>query len=193
MNLSCIILAAGQSTRMGTSKPLLKFNLKMNFLEKIVTTYQSAGIQDIIIVINSNVKKELQHSSSGKIQECKVIVNHQPGLGRMNSIRIGLRETQNSLVFIQNIDNPFVNEKILISLNNGIGESDFAVPTMNRSSGHPILLSEKVIHAVLQNEKTDINFRVLLKSFKRTNIQVEDPGIFININTPEDYALYFNS
>lgn len=193
MNISCVILAAGQSARMGVSKPMLKFDHKMNFLERIVSVYKSAGIQDIVVVINPKMNVELHSSPSTVIKGCKLIVNHQPELGRMNSIKIGLGEIQNSFVFIQNIDNPFVTDNVLLSLVNEIGAFDFAVPAISGNSGHPVLLSKKIIANVLRNQKNDLNLREFLKPFIRKEIQVEDPGILVNINTPDDYRLYFST
>ena len=47
--ISAIILAAGESKRMGQPKMLLPWG-KVSVLGQVISTFQSAGIEDIIVV-----------------------------------------------------------------------------------------------------------------------------------------------
>jgi molybdenum cofactor cytidylyltransferase len=192
MKISCVILAAGNSARMGESKPFLKFNGEMSFLERIVTVYHSAGIHDIVAVVNEEVRKGLMTHSSLILNDCRFVLNQNPDWGRFYSIKLGLKEAgERPLIFLQNIDNPFVDERILRLLLSGISSNDFAIPLCKGHSGHPVLIANRLIKPITQATENDLNFRELLSSFNKAEIEVNDPGILVNINTQEDFKRCF--
>ncbi len=194
MKISCVILAAGNSERMGQSKPFLRFNDGLTFLERIVTTYRSQAIEDMIVVVNNHVFQQIQKQGSKYMGKSNLVLNQHPEYGRFHSIKIGIMELFNaSHVFIHNVDNPLVEAKTILSLKNEINEADYAVPVLDGNFGHPILLSDKVINAILQNQQTDLNLRKFLLAFKRREVKVNDKGILVNINTPEEYSMYFQN
>jgi molybdenum cofactor cytidylyltransferase len=189
MKTSCVILAAGKSERMGELKPFLRFRENFTFLQKIIQVYHNQCIYNLVIVVNDEVHRRMQKS---KLNYNKVIINPFPEWGRFYSLKLALQEIRDdSFVYLQNIDNPFVTEKTLQSLKNEIGDSDFAVPIYERQSGHPILLSAEVVTEIIQTEENNSNLRSILSSFRKREIEVNDPGILININTPEDYLKNF--
>jgi molybdenum cofactor cytidylyltransferase len=187
-----VILAAGNSERMGQLKPFLRFNESLTFLERIVHIYQNQKIDKILVVVNDDVYQKLQKTNLVKPDSCKYVLNHNPEYGRFHSIKIGLKEVQSgSLVFLQNIDNPFVTEITIQSLINEIDDADYAVPVFDGNSGHPILVSPNVVNTILQTQDRRSNLRNILASFQRCEVRISDPGILVNINTPDDYHRYF--
>jgi molybdenum cofactor cytidylyltransferase len=190
--VSCVILAAGSSARMGNPKPLLKFNNELNFFERIVVVYQSVLIRKIIVVTNIDVMEQIMNSSLPYTNYCRFILNHNPERERTYSIKLGLAAVQEeSWVFLQNIDNPFVSTQILnkmISKNDG---ADFVVPEFGSRLGHPLLLSGKLVNVILKQEESNFNLRNILKTCKGRRVVVNDPEILVNINTPEDYKRHF--
>ena len=189
---TCVILAAGNSIRMGKPKPLLRFNEKQNFLERIVSVYGSAGIKEIVVVTNAEVLDRIRVSVSPSFKESRFVLNSQPDLGRFYSIKLGIELVKkNTLVFLQNIDNPFITREILADLKNQVGTSDYAVPEFEGRPGHPVLLSKKMVDALSAQENYDVNFRDFLKLYRGKTVPANDPGIMVNINTPEDYSKHF--
>lgn len=184
---SVIILAAGNSERMGKPKHLLPFSEEDTFIEHIIKVYQKTVISKMIVVVNDSFPKQ-QSLLDNSIQ---IVVNSNPELGRFHSIRLGLKEVNNTPVFIQNIDNPFVNAGLLMQMQMGLTETDFAVPVYNGKGGHPILFSSQIIHPLINNFSEESNLNVVLKSFKRKDVIVQDPYIHVNINTREEYRKYF--
>jgi molybdenum cofactor cytidylyltransferase len=191
MKTSCIILAAGKSERMGELKPFLRFSENTTFLERIIKVYHSQHIYDPVIVVNDEVHHRMQKSKSLP-NNSKIIINPFPDYGRFYSIKLAMHELGNdSFVYLQNIDNPFVTEKTLLALKNEICESDFAVPVFEKQSGHPLLLSAGVLKGIVQIKDNNSNLRNILSFFRKREVEVEDPGILININTPDDYIKNF--
>ncbi len=105
---------------------------------------------------------------------------------------MGLEELNNTDVFIQNIDNPFVNVGLLMNLQNWLGEADFAVPMYEGRGGHPVLLSHEIFESIKNDFNNNDRFDEVLKSFNRQDVIVNDPYIGVNINTQEDYLKYFS-
>ena len=172
-----IILAAGMSERMGNQKFELAFSEEETFLDHIIHIYRRFVVSDIIIVVNESFDQQtIAHDKS-----IKVVVNNKLEYGRFYSIQLGLKELKSSSIFIQNIDNPFVNTGLLMSLQKGIGLADFAVPVYEKKGGHPVLLSPDVIEPMVNSFKSTSHFNDVLKSFNRQDVFVHDPYIGVNI------------
>ncbi len=185
---NCIILAAGQSSRMGYPKHTLKFSEEETFLDHIIHVYKRFVVSKIVVVVNDSVNLNFLNND----ESIKIVVNRHLEFGRFYSIQLGLQEINNDLVYIQNIDNPFVNVGLLMSLQNGLDEAEFAVPVYEGGGGHPVLISPRILEQMVNDFKNNSRFDDVLKSFERKDVIVNDPYIGANINTPEDYKNYFS-
>ena len=149
-NISVIILAAGNSSRMGKTKFLLKFDNKKNFLEKIVEEYIGFGCRNIILVLNQKGFKLLEKSNIKIDKNITTIINKYPEKERFYSIHIACKALKNTdYAFIQNADNPLINKALLNKLTNNILDFDIIVPAYKKKGGHPILISKKVIFGII--------------------------------------------
>lgn len=183
-----IILAAGLSERMGESKVNLRFSEEENFLEHIVYVYRRFVVSQMVLVVNES----FDSAQFVEDENFKIVINQQPETGRFLSIQMGVQALKNTDVFIQNIDNPFVNVGLLMNLQNWLGEADFAVPVYEGRGGHPVLLSHKIFESIKNDFKDSDRFDEVLQSFNRQDAMVNDPYIRVNINTKEDYLKYFS-
>ena len=182
-----VILAAGLSGRMGMPKHLLQFSEGLTFLEHIVDVYQKFHVSEIIIVVNpsANVSPDIFRNPDS----IRIVINKDPDEGRYSSIQLGINVLDTN-VFIQNVDNPFVNIGLLMSLTKGLKDFDYAVPVYEGRGGHPILLSANILDRLRLSESSS-RFNDVLKSFNRKNVEMNDPYIHANINTSSDYKKYF--
>jgi molybdenum cofactor cytidylyltransferase len=190
---AALIPAAGLSGRMGVLKPLLFFDEKSTFAEKLVETYLQAGVQKVVLVLNPETaawfgeKKRRFHPA-----RVAVVVNPHPEKGRFHSIRMGLEKlTDFRAVFLQNIDNPFVEEDVLQGLAECFEDGGFVVPQYNGRGGHPVLLSREIVRAISHTQPESQNLRHFLRDYPKIVYRTENPGVLININTPEEYKRYF--
>jgi len=187
-NLSVIILAAGKSSRMGKTKFLLKYNKKLTFIEQIIKTYLSFECEEIIIVLNTNGVKLFKQLPLENKHRIKIIENKHLEYERFYSIKIGIEKLINkNSVFIQNSDNPYIKEKTLQTLSCYNKNYDYINPYYNNKGGHPILLSKKVVQAIIKEDKNNLNFKEYLKKFSKKRIDVNDKNILVNINTISQY------
>ncbi|NOH03512.1 MAG: NTP transferase domain-containing protein [Chloroflexi bacterium] len=82
MKVSAIVLAAGRSVRMGQPKMLMPWG-ETTVLGKVIQTVQAAGIEDIILVTNSEIAQQI---ANYKLQ---VILNDSGEM--LSSIQAGLQ------------------------------------------------------------------------------------------------------
>jgi len=185
-----IILASGLSERMGKPKALLRWDDTTTFLEKIIVEYSKACCSKIICTVNKETEPFCRNL---KIQtDVKFVINQHPEWGRFYAIKTGMQEVQNSdFCFIQNVDNPFVSVEIIEKLFAERNPDAWCSPVYKERGGHPILLPQSIIQKISQTNN-DITLLDFLKPFRRINVETDNDAILRNINTPEDYANFFN-
>jgi molybdenum cofactor cytidylyltransferase len=189
---SVLILAAGNSLRMGSPKFMLRFDENHTFLEKIIERYQKFGCDEIIVVLNKQTARILEKNQSKFIDNKQIAINPFPERERLLSIQTGLRAFKNpEMVFIHPIDNPFVNFEVLESLIENCNSTDYQVPYHKGKGGHPILISKKIIENICNLMDCDLNFKAFLNKFSKISIETDNQEILVNINTMNDYASHF--
>jgi len=81
-----ILLAAGNSARMGMDKALLPAGNGLSFAGNLAGKYREAGAGKILLLVNHRLDQS--KLLPGNIE---TVVNHQPELGRGWSVQLGLR------------------------------------------------------------------------------------------------------
>ncbi len=185
---SCIILAAGNSVRMGEHKALLKFDSQKTFIQNITETYLQSDIEQVIVVVNSELFKLISESSPELNRKASLIVNEHPERGRFYSLQTGLKQLQTgNSCFFQNIDNPFTSGELLKKLILYKDQADVIIPSYQGRAGHPVLISQSVAQEILLAEDSDLRIDVFLKKFKIKKVTTTERSISANINSREDY------
>lgn len=187
--ISAIILAAGQSKRMGGPKMLLPWG-KRTVIEHVVVTFMAAGVEDILIVTGA------EHERVDKAIEgypVRKVYNKEYAAGEMlSSLQCGLREltkeTRAALIGLG--DQPQVQEESIRSICHAYraGNSRLIVPSFEMKRGHPWLVARPLWEEILtlQPPQTPRDF---LNNHAR-EIQYVNLGtstILADLDTPEDY------
>ncbi|MBN2664331.1 MAG: NTP transferase domain-containing protein [Bacteroidales bacterium] len=189
-DLGVIILAAGFSSRMRKSKAFLQFNNKLTFVEKIIKEYNDFGCEKIVIVLN---QKDAKKAPNYDFKNAIIEVNFFPEQGRFSSIKLAINILDNlKYVFLQNIDNPFVNQEILQQIYENRTENAYISPVFNNKGGHPILLHQNIIAQIQTQFTKNQNFKEILQPFNRKNVLMFEDTVLININTNEEYIKHKN-
>lgn len=181
-----LILAAGESKRIGTPKALLKINSEI-FVERIANVLQGSGIQDIVVVAGAHYNE-----IASSLKNIKVIFNAQYEFGQFSSLQTGLRAIpkETEFVIVWPVDLPLIHkETVSILLKNA--KNPITVPVYHGKKGHPVIYSTETIKKILSMEPTHTG-KDLFEYFKNriTLITVEDPAVLIDIDTLEDYEKY---
>ena len=188
-NISAIIMAGGNSSRMKFPKPWLNYSKNQSFLQRIIEQYQKAEVSHIIVILN---RRYMSPDWKGKLESVKtqatLVPNAEVHRGRLFSLQLGLNKTlQSEYVFIHNVDNPYVQLDTLIDLKNKKVKKGVTLPEFNKKNGHPIIISRDVQDDLIAEKGQDVILRELLKKYNRKQVKTKDQHVLTNLNTPEDY------
>jgi len=188
---NAIILAAGNSERIGFPKLSLAFDHQDFFFDRCVRMFLTLGCRKVIVVVNHEGQKWLAENNRLKQQDVSIVVNACPGSGRMFSLRLGLHASGLDVpAFVHNVDNPFVSLKTMSLLANEAATASgyaYVCPRHLGRGGHPILMSEWLVHEMVHAGKCDENLRVFLSRYKPLTVHVDDANVLVNINSMSDY------
>lgn len=205
--ISAIVLAAGESRRMGSHKILLPFR-NSTVIEHIVRTLDRHGIEEIIVVTghrSQHVTAALRNTIA------KTIVNEDYLSGMLSSVRCGLRAASSSaeafLIVLgdQPSLRPMVVERLIAeftadhntgdqamtgSSGNTSGETPgrILVPTFEGHRGHPLLFGSQFRMDVL-GRFDESGLRGLLTAFPECirEVTVSQEGILRDMDYPAEY------
>jgi molybdenum cofactor cytidylyltransferase len=189
-----LILSGGLSKRMAMPKAWLPFNAEQTFLEKIISEYSAFGCKHITVVINSGHGTAEWTGHLRKLSsKVHVVMNEFPEKGRSYSIQLGMaRLAKDDFLFIQNIDNPFVDTELLQAMHAERKKALSVVPAFKEKRGHPVLISPGLVEVLRKMKASKLNLREVINDNPCREIAWNDEKILANINTEEDYEKYFN-
>ena len=194
-----VILAAGESSRMGTDKALLPWPPPAAG-QPAGDTFLSAAIRSlsfstdfVVVVAGANLASlEPVVYANGAL----IVANPDPSRGQFSSLRIGLHEVLNrgrDAALITLVDRPRANQATIELLHTAFAAAEqnvwAVVPEFSGRHGHPFIAGRELIEAFLRAPATG-NARDV-EHLHQSNIEyipVNDPFVALNINTPEDYA-----
>src|SRR5580698_8379444 len=198
--LYAVILAAGQSTRMGTDKALLPWPPVAPGAQPSGQTFLSAAI-DVLFPFSEMVlvvvgKNESNLAPVIYAHGASLVCNPDPDRGQFSSLQVGLHEVLNQgrdAAMVTLIDRPPVSASTLETLRDAFEASDqyvwAVVPEFSGKHGHPYLVGREMIEAFLRVPATSIARDIEHEHQQRIQyVRVDDPLVALNINTPEDYA-----
>ena len=187
--ISAIILAAGQSKRMGQPKMLLPWG-KSTVLEQVITTFLTAGIQDVIVVTGGS-REQLEKI----LRPYPIRPIHNPDYAdgeMLCSIQCGLRalpdHVQATLIGLG--DQPQVEEKIVRSICEAYRErrSRLIVPSFEMKRGHPWLVVRPLWDEILALKKPESPRDFLNRHAPDIHyLNVDTESVLADLDTPEDY------
>ena len=184
-----IVLAAGDSSRMGTPKALLSFE-NSTFIEVVLAKLQKTNYKKVIIVLGRHY--DFISRSIPNIREYSVLRNHNPEQGQLSSLKLALREVNDEAegALIVLVDHPLVSELTYQKIyERARKEPDsIIIPVYEDRKGHPVYFGKKFF-AALSQAPLDKGARYVVHSNKSSviEISVEDPGIITDIDTREQY------
>ncbi len=185
-----MILAAGYSSRLGFFKPLLPADSSL-VIERSVYTFRQAGLEDIRVVVGH--KADLLVPVLARLG-VKAIMNPSYDRGMYTSVQAGAGSLEDEIeaFFLLPADYAFVSAETIRSLlrggEGGPSDADVVYPVHSGERGHPPLISARLRDPILAIEP-DGGLKGLLEreARSRAEIEVDDEGILIDLDTEEDY------
>ena len=193
MNIAVLILAAGMSSRMGQLKALLLIE-RETVIERLVSVFHENGVK-VFIVTGYHSQDIVQ---ALKNLEVTVVENPKYEIGMFTSVQAGVRALQPAIeaFFVMPVDIPLVKSETIKSLinehNNNPGKIIY--PVFGDTRGHPPLIPGNLVPVIIHWSKEG-NLRDVLNSYSNLSFEVEvnDKGILIDIDTLDDYESLLKS
>jgi molybdenum cofactor cytidylyltransferase len=195
-----LILAAGESSRMGRDKALLAWPPVAVGQAASSETFLSAAIRSlsratefVVVVVGKN---EAGVAPVIYAHGASLVVNPEPSRGQFSSLQVGLREVLNhgrDAAMITLVDRPPVSGATIDTLRQEFASADqnvwAVIPEFSGKHGHPYLVGREMMEAFLRVPATSTARDVEHANQKHIlYVAVDDPLVAVNINTLEDYA-----
>ncbi|KON88595.1 hypothetical protein AF332_18500 [Sporosarcina globispora] len=185
---TAILLAAGQSSRMGTLKGLLPWQGTTLFEHQLQNLRESV-FSEIVVVLGYEAEKFLP---TGKNYSAKIIINEHYQNGKCSSIIAGVSAAGKSTetILITSVDQPLqsaVTNKLAAALTKRPGL--VAVPIHQGKRGHPILFSSQLRNDLLSIKEERMGLRHVIQENEKflLEVPVENGQIHLNLNNQADY------
>lgn len=184
-----IILAAGESSRMGRDKALLPYQ-GSTFLENILKALATAGISRVAVVLGHHAE-EIQKALD--LTETIIVINSDYQRGQTSSLQAGLRAIDRhdvESVLLCLVDHPAVRVETVRTLVNTYAASHapVVIPMHDGRRGHPVLIGRELFEELDAIEPGQGANSVIRKYRERTQfVDVEDEGVLIDVDEPETF------
>lgn len=184
-----LILAAGESSRMGTDKALLTYH-GSSFLEHISATLREAGLKRVAVVLGHHAE-EIRHAV--KLRSVEVVINPNYRYGQTSSLQAGLRALDQPnvrAVVLCLVDHPAVSVDVIKKLVAAYRKfhATVVIPTYQGQRGHPVLIARALFTELLGLNASEGANTVIRKYRDSTQfVEFNDPGILVDVDDPQSY------
>jgi molybdenum cofactor cytidylyltransferase len=187
MNVA-IILAAGESRRMGQPKQLLPFGDK-TMLECVIDAFATPRVDEIRVVLGY---KADEIAATISPTSCKIVKNERYPLGMFTSMQAGLRDLpgKTKIVMLAICDQPRLKRETVETLIEDFDKNHhkILIPSYNGRQGHPPLLRAEYAKEILaMNESMTLKHFYAEHADDIERLVVEDEGVLIDIDDRETY------
>lgn len=172
---------------MGSPKALLAYK-QHTFVENLISVF--AGMAEDVIVVVGQDRAEIGERARG----ARVIVNDQPEQGQISSLRLGLEAVpgDHEGAFFCPVDIPAVDRSTIEALMERANDAAIIVPQYQGKHGHPVLVARSLFD---EFRIVGITARDVMHANRPRTlfVDVDDPGILKDVDTPEDYRQLLSS
>jgi molybdenum cofactor cytidylyltransferase len=189
--VGAIILAGGNSTRMGRAKQLLPLG-DGTVLERTIANVCAAEVNEIVLVLGASAEAIRRQLPPSLVKGLKVVVNQAYREGMSSSLRAGIsaldQHSEAALIVLG--DQPFIRSQTMNQVIRAYRRdlAQIVIPSFHGSRGNPVLLDRSVFSEVMALEG-DTGCRAIFGNHLEgiAKVEVEDEGILLDIDDPDDY------
>ena len=174
---------------MGRPKALLKTGHR-TFVRAILDSLRAAGIADAVVVIrpgDTAIEEEIAAAGFGR-----AVINPRPEQGQLTSLLAGLDAVDAPsvpAVLVTLVDVPLVTADTIRTLCERAAVSTASVvrPVHRGRHGHPVIFPRTLFDA-LRDADPAVGAKEVVRAAPIENVEVDDPGVTEDVDTPADYT-----
>lgn len=188
-----MILAAGESSRMGRDKALLDYR-GSTFLNHLISLFLPR-LSPVVVVLGHNapaIRAVISASPATESADLLVVVNDRYKLGMLSSLQAGIRAlppgAPGSLFTL--VDHPAVQGSTLDQLVEAFtrGDAPLVIPRYQAKRGHPVAASRAILEEILALPGEASAKDVIHAHRPETRfLDVDDPGVITDVDSPPEY------
>ncbi len=186
--ISAVLLAAGESRRMGQFKQLLQLGEK-NFVEHCVENLLASRVDEIIIVTGH---RESEVRAAVATRAVRFVHNSDYRTGMASSIKCGVRAVpyNSKACLISLVDQPQIPPSVIDQLIDVYENARprIIIPTFDGKGGHPIILDLSLKQEILEMDQS-VGLRQVISahSSEIARVEVFSHDVVEDCDLPEDY------
>jgi molybdenum cofactor cytidylyltransferase len=183
-----LILAAGESKRMGFPKMLLPFNGR-TMIENVIVNVTRSDVDNTMVVLGADKNKLMELVEKSSVKYC---YNDDYKEGMLSSVKCGFRNLPSDIVAVLVFqgDQPLIFPKAINTVidayrNSGKG---IIIPVHKNKRGHPLLIDRKFRYEI---DKLDAHKGLCSLAHQFSDdvleVEIDDSGILKDFDTYEEY------
>ena len=194
--IPAIVLAAGQSSRMGRTKALLPAGPSgETFLNRVVRVLREGGADAIVVVIGGDAAA-VRASMPRDDASLAVVENPHFEDGQLSSLHVGLAAVEQryddiEAAMVTLVDLPLISAstvRAVLDTFRGHPQAPLVRPRRDDRYGHPVIFNRSVFGELRRADPSKGAKPVVhAHAAEEVNVDLDDPGAFADIDTPEDY------
>ncbi len=185
--VGAVILAAGESQRMGEPKLLLEIRGK-RMIEWVIDSFRGA-VDDIIVVLGH--EPETLTPILRKLGT-RWMVNENYEEGMVSSFKVGLKGLKDcEAIFLALGDQPFVGRDFLVkAIDAWRGGAKIVSPVYKGKKGHPVLFDRSLFDEILSLQKHEMIRDVIHRHESEHHLVKAGEWAIIDLDTPESFMKF---
>ena len=197
--IRAIVLAAGASSRMGQAKAALPLGQTgETVVARVVRTLLSGGLPDVTVVAGAHIDA-VRRAMPSHEPRARVVEHAGWEEGQLSSLIAGLDALDGPLleaVLVTLVDVPLVRPETVAAV---VAEwrrtrAPIVRPAEGSRHGHPVVFDRSVFEDLRAADRNTGAKAVIARHRDRVvNVEVSDPGAFIDLDTPGDYQRVLGS
>ena len=193
--LSAVILAAGDSSRMGAPKAaLVTPDSGDSFIARIVRTLRAADVEDLVIVTGRHHDAVLEALARDRVMPSpRIVRNPDPSRGQLSSLLAGMDAVltaRTEALMMTLVDVPLVRVSTVIAVIDEWRRSRAPIvrPAIGDRHGHPVIFDRAVFDEI-RRAGLDVGAKSVVRAHEHeiVNVPVDDEGCVRDVDTPADY------
>ena len=197
--IPAIVLAAGKSSRMGRTKALLPIGFTGDtFLTRIIRVLREGGIDALVVVIGGDAAAVRASLPQGDAS-IEAVDNPHYEQGQLSSLLAGLEAVERrhgrvDAVMVTLVDLPLISAstvQAVLDAFHAAPRAPLVRPRRGTRHGHPAIFNQSIFGELRRADpSTGAKPVVHAHAAEEVNVEVDDDGAFIDIDTPEDYSRF---